>query len=109
MVDGSQVALLVDFENLLLSVRDQFGEPVQWQRVIRVAEQQGRVVVRRVYADWSACGPQQKDLQSLSSVDYRSGLPVNPAAPGRLSERLERETAQLLPGAPPGGPAVRGP
>jgi hypothetical protein len=65
MGNDSQVALLVDFENLLLSVRDQFGEPVQWQRIIRMAEQQGRVVVRRVYADWSAYGPQQKDLQVL--------------------------------------------
>jgi len=65
MAEDFQVALLVDFENLLLSVRDQFGEPVQWQRIIRVAEQQGRVVVRRVYADWSAYGHQQKDLQAL--------------------------------------------
>lgn len=58
------VGLFVDYENLFRSVQDQWGEPVQWQKVLGAAERWGRVVVRRVYADWAVCG-QQKDLLAL--------------------------------------------
>ncbi len=61
----ARIALLVDFENLFVSVQDQFREFVQWKRILRAAEQQGRVIVRRVYADWSRYPTPQKELLSL--------------------------------------------
>ncbi len=64
-MQDAHIALLVDFENLLLSVQDQLKEVVQWKRILRVAEEHGRVIVRRAYADWSRHISQQKELWGL--------------------------------------------
>ncbi|RME34589.1 MAG: NYN domain-containing protein [Thermoflexia bacterium] len=63
-MENGLVGLFVDYENLYRSVQDQLGEPVQWPKVLGVAKRWGRVVIRRVYADWAACG-QQKELLAL--------------------------------------------
>ncbi|MCS7286158.1 MAG: NYN domain-containing protein [Anaerolineae bacterium] len=59
------VALFIDYENLLRSVQEQFNGPVQWYKILKVAERWGRVVIRRAYADWSAYGQYQKELSAL--------------------------------------------
>lgn len=76
----TDVALLIDWENLKLSLRDHFGVSPNIDSLLDAANASGRVVLARAYADWT---------RSLSSVDapnlYRAGIePIY--VPGREAD-----------------------
>jgi uncharacterized LabA/DUF88 family protein len=76
----ADVALLIDWENLKLSLRDHFGVSPNIDSLLDAASASGRVVLARAYADWT---------RSLSSVDapnlYRAGIePIY--VPGREAD-----------------------
>jgi uncharacterized LabA/DUF88 family protein len=76
----TDVALLIDWENLKLSLRDHFGVSPNIDSLLDAASASGRVVLARAYADWT---------RSLSSVDapnlYRAGIePIY--VPGREAD-----------------------
>src|SRR5690348_5440799 len=76
----TDVALLIDWENLKLSLRDHFGVSPNIDSLLDAASASGRVVLARAYADWT---------RSLSSVDapnlYRAGIePIY--VPGRETD-----------------------
>ncbi len=76
----TDVALLIDWENLKLSLRDHFGVSPNIDSLLDAASATGRVVLARAYADWT---------RSLSSVDapnlYRAGIePIY--VPGREAD-----------------------
>jgi uncharacterized LabA/DUF88 family protein len=77
---ATDVALLIDWENLKLSLRDHFGVSPNIDSLLDAASASGRVVLARAYADWT---------RSLSSVDapnlYRAGIePIY--VPGREAD-----------------------
>src|SRR5579884_444933 len=90
--NGSEtdVALLMDWENLKLSLRDHFGSTPNIDSLLDAASAYGRVVLARAYADWT---------RSLSSVDapnlYRAGIePIY--VPGReLDGRALKNSADV--------------
>ncbi len=64
----NQIAVFIDFENILLSCRAKFNdndEDVDWPLVLSTAVNVGRVVIRRAYADWSAFSSHQRELLRL--------------------------------------------
>jgi uncharacterized LabA/DUF88 family protein len=76
----TDVALLIDWENLKLSLRDHFSVSPNIDSLLDAANASGRVVLARAYADWT---------RSLSSVDapnlYRAGIePIY--VPGREAD-----------------------
>lgn len=69
-VDGTtgQVALLVDFENLVRAVDE---EDIDCEAVFRLADEYGRVLVANAYADWRLAtqGREPVSNRSLRSRD----------------------------------------
>ncbi|HNT24148.1 MAG TPA: NYN domain-containing protein [Anaerolineales bacterium] len=64
----NQIAIYIDFENILLSCREKFrdnDEDVEWPLVLGTAVNYGRVVIRRAYADWSSFSSYQRELLRL--------------------------------------------
>lgn len=61
-----QVALLIDFENLVRGVGEQ--DTVRCEALTRLAEEYGRVLVVNAYADW-----RMKDVNQYQSELYRLG------------------------------------
>lgn len=64
----NQIAVYIDFENILLSCREKFkdsDEDVEWPLVLGTAVNYGRVVIRRAYADWSSFSSYQRELLRL--------------------------------------------
>jgi hypothetical protein len=62
-----QVAVYIDHENIELSCRTKLGSDVEvdWSRVLDIAIEVGRVIVRRAYADWSTYRSNQRELLRL--------------------------------------------
>lgn len=67
MGQDSQVAVFIDYDNIEISVEETFGKnaDVDWSRVLQSANQLGRVVLRRAYADWAEAAAKQRLLLSL--------------------------------------------
>jgi hypothetical protein len=74
-----QVAVFIDYDNIEISVSDVLGRDAQvdWTRVLQVATQMGRVVLRRAYADWALSADRQRELLAqgveLIHVNSRRG------------------------------------
>ncbi|HET8708367.1 MAG TPA: NYN domain-containing protein, partial [Pseudomonadales bacterium] len=74
-----QVAVFIDYDNIEISVNDVMGRDaqVEWSRVLQVATQMGRVVLRRAYADWALSADRQRELLAqgveLIHVNSRRG------------------------------------
>ena len=64
-VEG-EVALLIDFENLVRSVDE---EDIDCEAVVRLADEYGRVLVANAYADW-----RMKDVNQYQSDLYGLGI-----------------------------------
>ena len=62
-----QVALLIDFENLVRGTSDQ--DSVDCEILFRLAEEHGRVLVANAYADW-----RMKDVNKYQAALYRLGV-----------------------------------
>ena len=62
-----QVALLIDFENLVRGVSD--GEKFDCEALFRLAEEHGRVLVANAYADWRI-----QDVNQYQTDLYRLGV-----------------------------------
>ncbi|CAG1010589.1 hypothetical protein ANAEL_03981 [Anaerolineales bacterium] len=67
MGQDSQVAVFIDYDNIEISVEEAFGKnaDVDWNRVLQSANQLGRVVMRRAYADWAEAAAKQRQLLAL--------------------------------------------
>lgn len=67
MGQDSQVAVFIDYDNIEISVEEAFGKTadVDWNRVLQTANQLGRVVLRRAYADWAEAAAKQRQLLAL--------------------------------------------
>lgn len=63
---NANVALLIDFENLVRGVRD--SDSVDCDVLFRLAEEYGRVLVANAYADW-----RMKDVNQYQTELYRRG------------------------------------
>ena len=63
---GGQVALLVDFENLVRAVDE---EDIDCEAVFRLADEYGRVLVANAYADW-----RMKDVNQYQTDLYGLGI-----------------------------------
>ncbi len=68
MPSRGQVALLIDFENLVRSV-DTETEDVDCEAVFRLADEYGRVLVANAYADW-----RMKDVNQYQGDLYGLGI-----------------------------------
>ncbi len=64
--DG-QVALLIDFENLVRGIAD--DESIECEVLFRLAEDYGRVLIANAYADW-----RMKDVNQYQTDLYRLGV-----------------------------------
>jgi uncharacterized LabA/DUF88 family protein len=62
--DENLVAVFIDYENLLLSYREQVDKyaDLDWAKILDLATKKGRLVIKRAYADWSIFGDKQKEL-----------------------------------------------
>ena len=63
---GGQVALLIDFENLVRAVDE---EDIDCEAVFRLADEYGRVLVANAYADW-----RMKDVNQYQADLYGLGI-----------------------------------
>ena len=61
METSSQVAIFLDFENIAISAEDLYGK-CDLGLIMAVAEQWGRIVIRRAYCDWTGYEQYQQDL-----------------------------------------------
>lgn len=61
------VAVFIDYENLIKSHHQQAGKyaDLEWAKIMNLATDMGRVVIKRAYADWSTFGERQKELLGL--------------------------------------------
>ena len=88
--DGAgQVALLIDFENLVRAVDE---EDIDCEAVFRLADEYGRVLVANAYADWRL-----KDVNQHQTDLYALGidLPAPSGGPGALSRRCRKRPLVL--------------
>ncbi|MYF12597.1 MAG: NYN domain-containing protein [Gammaproteobacteria bacterium] len=65
-IQAGQVALLIDFENLVRSVEE---EDIDCEAVFRLADEYGRVLVANAYADW-----RMKDVNQYQTELYGLGI-----------------------------------
>ncbi|MCZ0941669.1 MAG: NYN domain-containing protein [Gammaproteobacteria bacterium] len=65
-IQAGQVALLIDFENLVRSVEE---EDIDCEAVFRLADEYGRVLVANAYADWRI-----KDVNQYQTELYGLGI-----------------------------------
>ncbi len=73
-VQGEQVCLLIDFENLVYGLRDKYGEDdfaneVDINLLLKLAEEYGQVVLANAYADWRS-----RDVNQFQIDLYRLGI-----------------------------------
>lgn len=62
----SQIAVYIDYENLVISCQGILDEnEVDWQKILDTAVTFGRSVIRRAYADWSNFSSEQRELLRL--------------------------------------------
>lgn len=79
MPQDAQVAVFIDYDNIEMSVGEALGHgaEVDWARVLGIATQMGRVILRRAYADWAEAADQQRTLLAqgveLIHVNSRRG------------------------------------
>ncbi len=79
MPQDAQVAVFIDYDNIEMSVGEALGKgaEVDWARVLGIATQMGRVILRRAYADWAEAADQQRTLLAqgveLIHVNSRRG------------------------------------
>ena len=66
-VEKSQVAVFVDFENVVIAAEKEHGE-FRLTAILEAISQQGRLVVKRAYGDWSRFYKYQSDL-TQNAVD----------------------------------------
>lgn len=68
-----QVALFVDFENLVYGVREHvganFADHIDAEALVRLAEESGEVILANAYADWRF-----KDINQFQGDLYRVGM-----------------------------------
>ncbi len=73
MQNQGNVALLVDFENLVFGLRDSHGEDypesVDPELLFRLAEEYGQVVLANAYADWRS-----REINQFQTDLYRLGI-----------------------------------
>ncbi len=71
--EQSQVALFVDFENLVYGVKEQFGDQYEAQIdadvLVRLAAEYGQVVLAHAYADW-----RHREVNQFQVDLYRVGM-----------------------------------
>src|SRR5215471_3386414 len=101
--DGSaQVAVFVDFENLVLGAVKELPDlknPAPYEALTRLSRSYGNASVRRAYADWAnpLFGSHQDDL-AMNGVDLiqvaRVGIQNKNAADIRMA-RSEEHTSEL--------------
>lgn len=60
-MEEPQVAIFIDFENVAISAEDLYGK-CDLGLIMNVAEQWGRIVIRRAYCDWTGFDQYQQDL-----------------------------------------------
>ncbi len=60
-MEEPQVAIFIDFENVAISAEDLYGK-CDLGLIMNVAEQWGRIVIRRAYCDWTGFEQYQQDL-----------------------------------------------
>ncbi len=65
--NGNRVAVLVDYENLVIEYRKKFGkaEVIDWADVIDFSRQFGKVLVKKAYADFRGELPDRDNLMRL--------------------------------------------
>lgn len=79
MPQDAQIAVFIDYDNIEMSVSETLGKgtEVDWSRVLQMATQMGRVILRRAYADWAEAADQQRNLLAqgveLIHVNSRRG------------------------------------
>jgi uncharacterized protein (TIGR00288 family) len=66
-IEKSQVATLIDFENVVIAAEKEHGE-FRLTAILNAIAQQGRLVVKRAYGDWSRFYRYQSDL-TQNAVD----------------------------------------
>jgi uncharacterized protein (TIGR00288 family) len=66
-VEKSQVAAFIDFENVVIAAEKEHGE-FRLNAILEAIGQQGRLVVKRAYGDWSRFYKYQSDL-TQNAVD----------------------------------------
>jgi uncharacterized protein (TIGR00288 family) len=66
-VEKSQVAAFIDFENVVIAAEKEHGE-FRLTAILEAISQQGRLVVKRAYGDWSRFYKYQSDL-TQNAVD----------------------------------------
>ncbi|MFQ6015807.1 MAG: NYN domain-containing protein [Anaerolineae bacterium] len=52
IVDGNDVAVFVDFENVYISLRNNYNVNPNFEHIMDKCEEYGRVIIARAYADW---------------------------------------------------------
>jgi uncharacterized protein (TIGR00288 family) len=67
--DNTDVALLIDWENLKLGLRQQYGVTPNISSLVEAAREYGRLVLARAYADWT-----QDQLREDAPNLYRAGI-----------------------------------
>jgi uncharacterized protein (TIGR00288 family) len=64
---GKDVALFVDFENVYISVRQVYNQNPNFEAIVEKAEEYGRVIISRAYADWY-------HYQRITNALYANGI-----------------------------------
>ncbi len=59
--DNTQVAVFIDFENIVITAEEIYGE-CKVDVLMEAAQQWGRCTIRRAYCDWTSYGRYQQDL-----------------------------------------------
>lgn len=64
---GKDVALFIDFENVYISVRQVYNQNPNFEVLVEKAQEYGRVIVSRAYADWYR-------YQRITNALYANGI-----------------------------------
>lgn len=99
MNEEERIAILIDFENLVIGARDR-GETLDMGVVMDALSERGRVVIRRAYADWNLFSDHRQGLVAqrieMIEIPQRTGMVRKNAADIKLAVdaleiALERE------------------
>jgi uncharacterized protein (TIGR00288 family) len=99
MNDEERIAILIDFENLVIGARDR-GETLDMGVVMDALSERGRVIIRRAYADWNLFSDHRQGLVAqrieMIEIPQRTGMVRKNAADIKLAVdalelALERE------------------
>jgi uncharacterized protein (TIGR00288 family) len=58
----SNLALLIDFDNMAIGCEEYIGEKFSLNKVMEVVRERGRIIIKRAYADWKMWGKYQGDM-----------------------------------------------